>query len=404
MKPPTLTAIVLLVTAQTWYHHLIPGVLASLVNHTIDDETGDEVTGTLPQYTPASYWNQGSTCTTACAAHPNASFAHGGTWHDTEHIPPDPNQPRVDLFFSGVAIYAYCILGNTIGPLDAPPMNVSISLDQDYVGEFVYTPTTSTDFIYNFPIYANDTLSNGQHTLSLSAVGTTNASLVLFDYAIYTVDTDPTSSSASSATATSTSPPPSQEHSHVGAIVGGTIGGLVGAIVLLLALLFILRRRRRISAGDAVPFTGSDPSLRVEPFISTAFTADNTNIVGETKGQPQSFNSSARIEAQQPVLPNLTTQPSMRSLGTTTNSATELVSPQTTPGPLRLHLHGSESSGSSPSPTSSGRGGRSRSGVSDGEGRHLHDQIMMLRDEIGQLQVLQGVGPPSYTTGEARDV
>lgn len=325
----------------------------------------------------------------------------------------------------GVAIYAYCILGNTIGPLDAPPMNVSISLDQDYVGEFVYTPTTSTDFIYNFPIYANDTLSNGQHTLSLSAVGTTNASLVLFDYAIYTyvsscpflisiddislrgvyrVDTDPTSSSASSATATSTSSPPSQEHSHVGAIVGGTIGGLVGAIVLLLALLFILRRRRRMSAGDAILFTGSDPSLRVDPFISTAFTADNTNIVGETKGQPQSVNSSARIEAQQPVLPNLTTQPSMRSLGTSTNSATELVSPQTTPGPLRLHLHGSESSGSSPSPTSSGRGGRSRSGVSDGEGRHLHDQIMMLRDEIGQLQVLQGVGPPSYTTGEARDV
>lgn len=104
MKPPTLTAIVLLVTAQTWYDHLIPGVLASLVNHTIDDETGDEVTGTLPQYTPASYWKQGSGCTTECAAHPNASFAHGGTWHDTEHIPPDPNQPRVDLFFSGAFV------------------------------------------------------------------------------------------------------------------------------------------------------------------------------------------------------------------------------------------------------------------------------------------------------------
>lgn len=65
-------------------------------------------------------------------------------------------------------------------------MNVSISLDQEHVGEFIYTPTTSTDFIYHFPVYANDTLSNTQHTLSLSAVGTTNASLILFDYAMYT--------------------------------------------------------------------------------------------------------------------------------------------------------------------------------------------------------------------------
>lgn len=101
MKPSTHTAILLL-AVHAWYIALVPGTLASLVNRTIDDETGDEITGTLPQYTPASYWKQGSTCApSSCDARPNASLAHGGTWHDTEHIPPDVNLPTVELFFSG---------------------------------------------------------------------------------------------------------------------------------------------------------------------------------------------------------------------------------------------------------------------------------------------------------------
>lgn len=209
---------------------------------------------------------------------------------------------------------------------------------------------------------------------------------------VHRVDTDATAGSSSlSPTATSSSS--SQKHTSTGAIAGSTIGGIIGAAALVLAALFMLRRRRRtLPASGMARFTQNDSSRRVDPFITTTFTADNNGMNSHIKGTSPSLSSSSPINLQQSSPLALTAQRSMRSL-TGTDSATEPVS-QIAP----LHLRGPEFDGSLSSPASSASRGVSRSGVGEGEGRHLQDQIMMLRDEIGQLQVLQGVGPPSYTT------
>jgi hypothetical protein len=51
-------------------------------NRTIDDQTGDAVTGVLPVYQPADLWNYGPNCS-ACIVKPNAAQVNGSSWHDT---------------------------------------------------------------------------------------------------------------------------------------------------------------------------------------------------------------------------------------------------------------------------------------------------------------------------------
>jgi hypothetical protein len=51
-------------------------------NRTIDDETGDAVTGAMPVYQPADQWNYGPDCST-CHVQPEPSRVHGNSWHDT---------------------------------------------------------------------------------------------------------------------------------------------------------------------------------------------------------------------------------------------------------------------------------------------------------------------------------
>ena len=58
----------------------IPSVSADRVNVTVDDSSSDIV------YAPLSGWNLGNDCS-ACTAHPDASMARGGTWHDTSFPP-----------------------------------------------------------------------------------------------------------------------------------------------------------------------------------------------------------------------------------------------------------------------------------------------------------------------------
>jgi hypothetical protein len=73
-------------------------------NRTIDDESGDSVTGQPPQYTTTNttnqttYWNDGLSCT-GCNIHPNATECYGQTWHD---VTASPGQTAsVALSFTG---------------------------------------------------------------------------------------------------------------------------------------------------------------------------------------------------------------------------------------------------------------------------------------------------------------
>lgn len=189
-----------------WLLLVINCTHCTLINVTIDDEFGDIDTRTKPSYNPSDGWTQGANCP-GCKAQPNKSFAIDQTWHDATHHPEDPNPERsIDLTFrgklhcyiawqahtempetrTGQAIYVYFILANTIGPQITSDTHLNFILDGEAVGQFDHTASTSTDYLFNQTVYANDSIPDGNHTLSISSSGNTPASLLLFDYAVYT--------------------------------------------------------------------------------------------------------------------------------------------------------------------------------------------------------------------------
>ncbi|KAI5116464.1 hypothetical protein M0805_006724 [Coniferiporia weirii] len=178
-----------------------------LVNRTIDDQLGDSVTGVLPTY-GGNNWKQGATCT-GCFAQPDPSRAFQGTWHDATWTPGDPSEDIMTVNFAGSAVYVFIILANSV-PFTTTLTSLSFTLDGELDGSFVHAPTTSTDYEYNVTAYANDNLANAQHTLIMQTAGN-NATLVLFDYVVYSVD-DEAPVTTSSPTS-SPSPPPSPSSS-----------------------------------------------------------------------------------------------------------------------------------------------------------------------------------------------
>lgn len=87
---------------------------------------------------------------------------------------------------TGTAVYAYFILANTVTGATTLT-NMSFTIDGSVVGHFVHEPTSSTDYVYDYAAYVNKSLDNTDHTIVISAVGTTNNSLILFDRLIYTL-------------------------------------------------------------------------------------------------------------------------------------------------------------------------------------------------------------------------
>ncbi|KAJ7778747.1 hypothetical protein DFH07DRAFT_539291 [Mycena maculata] len=200
------------------------------LNRTIDDEFGDSVSGALPTYRPDSYWNVGTSCT-ICEVHPDPTLAFNHTWHDTSQLP--GHAPvSVTLDFVGTAIYVFCI---------APPIttnvvtlyNLNFTLDGVRSGTFSYSPTSTTDFVYNLSVVSLESLANEPHTLLVSTDDSENGSIFLFDYAVYTT-VEGKSSTA------------------VGTIAGCVVGGIF-LILLVLAFLFFKRRSQKRKSSQVLP-------------------------------------------------------------------------------------------------------------------------------------------------------
>lgn len=243
---------------------------ARLVNRTIDDQNGDSVSGAKPTYAPsidpASNWTQGADCT-SCFLLPNkvidVSQAFDGTWHDSTYHPGDPDH-TIDAAFTGTAVYVFFIVPNFVQSTTTL-VNVTFSIDGSLYGLYEHIPDTSSTVLYNQLVFSTTDLVNTDHNIEIRASGS-NASLILFDNTIYTVDeADPTSSSPASAIAAAPtaspagSPGPSPSSSltgvgaaqdsrssapSAGAIAGGVVGGLV-VVSLALALYCCFRRKRR---------------------------------------------------------------------------------------------------------------------------------------------------------------
>jgi hypothetical protein len=90
---------------------LFGSVAATATNRTIDDQTGDAVTGLLPVYSGS--WNYGPMCT-GCQVQPNGTYAYGRSWHDaTAGVSPAnvTNHPTVTLSFNGACCHASLLEG-----------------------------------------------------------------------------------------------------------------------------------------------------------------------------------------------------------------------------------------------------------------------------------------------------
>ncbi|KAJ7891331.1 hypothetical protein B0H14DRAFT_1072905 [Mycena olivaceomarginata] len=154
-------------------------------NRTIDDQFGDSVSGALPSYSPVSFqvWNVGASCGDKCAVHPDPALAFNHTWHDNSQFP-GKAPVSVSLQFTGTAVWVFCI----VPPITTNAItryNLSFTLDDGaHRGTFLFTPTSSSEFLYNVPAVSLPTLPNAAHTLSITTDDSVDGSIFLFDYAV----------------------------------------------------------------------------------------------------------------------------------------------------------------------------------------------------------------------------
>ncbi|EJF62029.1 hypothetical protein DICSQDRAFT_43438, partial [Dichomitus squalens LYAD-421 SS1] len=160
-------------------------------NVTIDDQLGDNTTGFIPVYLPNDgTWHAGSpsedcdSCKITLAIL-DVHRIHNHTWHDATHTP-GLTPAQIIVNFTGTAVYVHNIVPKFLPNNTATFANISFTVDGADIGSFLHTPDLSTEVIqYNQLVHSITGLSNGPHTLVMTADGDTE-SLVLFDYVLYT--------------------------------------------------------------------------------------------------------------------------------------------------------------------------------------------------------------------------
>ncbi|KAL0955662.1 hypothetical protein HGRIS_001889 [Hohenbuehelia grisea] len=180
MRTPALTALPRLWLSPFVLLCLTRLSLASLVNVTVDDVFGDPESGSHIVYSSEA-WNDGRNCS-GCAAKPESSKVFQGTWTDSSF---DGSRETVlqnaTLGFSGTAVYVFCVV-DILGSTD-----ISFYIDGAAVGSFVQKAGESSQrYQYNTSVYANSSLPDGPHTLTIQngRIGGGVVSILL-DYVVY---------------------------------------------------------------------------------------------------------------------------------------------------------------------------------------------------------------------------
>ncbi|TFK25724.1 hypothetical protein FA15DRAFT_703499 [Coprinopsis marcescibilis] len=159
--------------------------LGAIVNRTIDDTFGDEVTGVPPVFLPPGMWNPPE-CG-HCDIRPNASLSFNETYLETTYLPDGPVGPVGFTFnFEGTALYLFFILVNGVDGITYTEFDVKINGGD--AGKFVHTPDpTAPGFAYQQLTYNITGLPQVNHSVEVITQGQLRA-YVNFDYAIYTLD------------------------------------------------------------------------------------------------------------------------------------------------------------------------------------------------------------------------
>ncbi|KAH8102713.1 hypothetical protein BXZ70DRAFT_1006614 [Cristinia sonorae] len=189
---PLRKALLAITIPSLWF---LRAVSSRSVNHTIDDQFGDEVTGQMVLY-GGNQFKVGNGCID-CFEKPDSTLAYHGSWHDASFVPGPPI--TATFTFSGTAVYVFFILSNNEGD-DLPR------------------------YLYNVSAFSRDGIEDGEHTVTITLRQSSGpGTLLLFDYAIYTRnEPDPEPDPSPSAplpfptASVETSPPllPSQRISH----------------------------------------------------------------------------------------------------------------------------------------------------------------------------------------------
>ncbi|KAK0216422.1 hypothetical protein EDD85DRAFT_437341, partial [Armillaria nabsnona] len=264
--------------------HLI--VAGQLINYTIDDTLGDELTGTKVQYSPDSrpenasvlVWSNALQCS-GCAIAPERTSTMNGTWTGATY---DSSLRNITarLSFHGSAIYIYLIVSNSPKSTGlVSDVLCDFRMDGEIVGSYNHTTDGTNHFDYDVLAYNNASLKDDDHTFLIETTGT-QLSYVIFDYALYTSNQASTTGSttsdsiraSSSSIYVSSSIPSSIGPSSsavalsaksVKALAAGIPVGIAALIIFAVSLVLCLRRRRRrVNLSTKQSFRSFIPLLR----------------------------------------------------------------------------------------------------------------------------------------------
>ncbi|KAH7107293.1 hypothetical protein BKA62DRAFT_791019 [Auriculariales sp. MPI-PUGE-AT-0066] len=116
----------------------------------------------------------------ACVVKPDATKAHGTTWHDLS------NEGSASLLFSGTAISVYAICPGPLADGGAFVSNFAFTLDGKDMGKFAGPAGGCKAYEYNQLVYEGKGLEQGTHNFTISNIIATSGlpSDLVLDYAV----------------------------------------------------------------------------------------------------------------------------------------------------------------------------------------------------------------------------
>jgi len=209
------------------------------------------------------------------------------------------------LVFQGIQVFVH----GTLAPRNAQRLSPQSSYSVDGNSPVTYQAVQSSSVQYSVRFYASPLLPNGQHTLFVTNLITSD-SLFLDYFLILRADNDTSPSQlvpvASISTGKSASQSPTSaantvegnpsSSSNTGTIVGSAIGA-AALVILAVAIMFWFRGRNKRTQDDAIinsfrgPSTDTNPPMRQTPVQSgsTYQTSNDSATFTPSQGyQPQS--------------------------------------------------------------------------------------------------------------------
>ncbi|KZV85335.1 hypothetical protein EXIGLDRAFT_775689 [Exidia glandulosa HHB12029] len=344
-------------------------------NVTIDDASGDPVTGVVPSYVASgtASWTarSGSTVCEGCLSQPDASQASDATWHDiTSGAGQDLSNATFP--FTGTAIYIYCILANYI-PYATTDTHLSFYIDDELVGAYNHIPNISSNaYQYNQLVYKNTSVPNSLHNVTTDTTSSSSSSTGPTKQP--TSLTTSTTSTASPTPESAETPQPKAKSRGVQIAVAVVATGVGLGLVLLLFWLYVRKRRVWIGsapAAVAIPQSMNDASSHVpppDPFILPVSIRSRDPSRADTVNPDRYEQRAARPQSPPLTLPR---------------------GPPTSAGGWKGDAKTDPTLASSPAVSSAPASGSRNT--------ELEEEVARLREEVEQLRA-NDVAPPMYET------